>query len=276
VENAYKVLQVDSSAEPEVIEAAYRRLARKYHPDVNPAPDAAARMTDLTAAYGVLRDPDRRAALDRRLAEWWPRWPPRWQWRAGASPSPGATPDPPPPPEAAAPAHSDGGAGPWQDRRPCSRHLARPAVGACQVCGTTLCSWCAAMVQPAGCAPCVWRRARRVQLRAMASLAGFALAFGLVLDVALGMVRAPLGSSLVTAYLVSATALGIAVTAGRLWRSGWQDEPADGGLGVTFLVWAGLLIGWVGAPLLLVKMARDLGRGRRLAALAGAVLHPRP
>jgi curved DNA-binding protein CbpA len=32
----YKILQVDSEAEDEVIQAAYRRLARKYHPDVNP------------------------------------------------------------------------------------------------------------------------------------------------------------------------------------------------------------------------------------------------
>jgi hypothetical protein len=275
VENPYKILQVDSSAEPEVIEAAYRRLARKYHPDVNPAPGAAARMTELSEAYAVLRDPERRAALDRRLTEWWPRWPPRWQWRPGAGPSPAADPPAPPAPDAETGAGSAAGVGPWQDRRPCSRHLARPAVGACQVCGTTLCSWCASMVQPAGCAPCVWRRARRVQLRAVAAIAGFAVAFGLALDVALAMVRAPLGASLVAAYLVAATALGIAVAAGRLWRSGWQDEPADGGLGVTFLVWAGLLIGWVGAPLLLLKMARDLGRGRRLAAVAGAILHPR-
>jgi hypothetical protein len=43
-------------------------------------------------------------------------------------------------------------------------------------------------------------------------------------------------------------------------------------LGVTFLVWIGLLIGWVGAPLLLVKMARDAGRAGRLAELAGQAL----
>ncbi|NLD43706.1 MAG: J domain-containing protein, partial [Chloroflexi bacterium] len=35
----YRILQVDPQAEPEVIEAAYRRLARMYHPDVNNAPD---------------------------------------------------------------------------------------------------------------------------------------------------------------------------------------------------------------------------------------------
>jgi hypothetical protein len=276
VENPYKILQVDSSAEPEVIEAAYRRLARKYHPDVNPAPDAVARMTRLTEAYTVLRDPIRRAEVDRRLTEWWPRWSPPWQWRPADStpPSrPSEPPSPPPPPSAArAGGTSSGVEGPWRDRRPCSRHLARPSVGACQVCGTTLCNWCASMVQPAGCAPCVWRRARRAQVRALGAIGGFGLAFGLVLDVTLGLAGAPVGSSLVMAYLVSATALGIAVLAGRLWRSGWQDEPRDAGLGVTFLVWAGLLIGWIGAPVLLAKMASDLARGRRLAAMAGSVL----
>ena len=61
----YKVLQVDPEAEDEVIEAAYRRLARKYHPDVASDPDAPARMTALNRAWEVLRDAERRAAHDR-------------------------------------------------------------------------------------------------------------------------------------------------------------------------------------------------------------------
>lgn len=66
----YKVLQVDSEAEDEVIQAAYRRLAQKYHPDVATGPDAAARMSAINAAWEILRDPARRASLDlaRRLA----------------------------------------------------------------------------------------------------------------------------------------------------------------------------------------------------------------
>jgi curved DNA-binding protein CbpA len=66
----YKILQVDSEAEDEVIQAAYRRLAQKYHPDVATGPDAAARMTGINAAWEILRDPGRRAAhdLSRRLA----------------------------------------------------------------------------------------------------------------------------------------------------------------------------------------------------------------
>lgn len=64
----YAVLQVDRTAEPEVIEAAYRRLAQKYHPDVNPDRASAERMRQINAAYQVLRDPSRRATYDRGLA----------------------------------------------------------------------------------------------------------------------------------------------------------------------------------------------------------------
>ena len=66
----YKVLQVDSEAEDEVIQAAYRRLAQKYHPDVATGPDAASRMSAINAAWEILRDPAKRAAHDlgRRLA----------------------------------------------------------------------------------------------------------------------------------------------------------------------------------------------------------------
>ncbi len=62
----YAILQVDPQAEPEVIEAAYRRLSRKHHPDVSDEPDAARRMRDLNEAYEVLSDPARRRAYDRR------------------------------------------------------------------------------------------------------------------------------------------------------------------------------------------------------------------
>jgi hypothetical protein len=60
----YRVLQVDPQAEEEVIEAAYRRLARKYHPDVYAGPDAAERMRELNLAYSVLRDPTKRQEYD--------------------------------------------------------------------------------------------------------------------------------------------------------------------------------------------------------------------
>jgi curved DNA-binding protein CbpA len=68
VPDPYKVLQVDPEAEPEVIEAAYRRLARKYHPDVSPGAESQERMVRLNQAWEMLRDPTRRAAVDRARA----------------------------------------------------------------------------------------------------------------------------------------------------------------------------------------------------------------
>jgi hypothetical protein len=259
--NPYKVLQVDPSAEQEVIEAAYRRLVRKYHPDVNSAPAAEGRMKELIEAYAIVRDPARRAEFDRRRAPWTRFRVRRREWTPPRS-EPASTPGRP----------LNGAESESRDRPPCSRHPAWPAVGTCHVCGGALCGPCASLVQPSGCAPCVWRRARRAQVRAIGAIAGFALAFALVLATAIGTIRAPLIVALAAAYLVSATALGIAVMAGRMWRSGWQDEPRDMDLGVTFLVWVGLLIGWVGAPVLLAKMASDVGRGGRLAAIASDAL----
>jgi hypothetical protein len=60
----YRVLQVDPSADAEVVEAAYRRLARKFHPDVSARADAEARIRELNSAYEVLGDATRRAAYD--------------------------------------------------------------------------------------------------------------------------------------------------------------------------------------------------------------------
>jgi curved DNA-binding protein CbpA len=64
----YKVLQVDPEAEDEVIQAAYRRLARKYHPDLAETAEAAARMAGINAAWELLGDPDARRAYDRTHA----------------------------------------------------------------------------------------------------------------------------------------------------------------------------------------------------------------
>ena len=64
----YKILQVDSEAEDEVIQAAYRRLARKYHPDLAASPDAANRMAAINAAWELIGEPAKRAAYDRARA----------------------------------------------------------------------------------------------------------------------------------------------------------------------------------------------------------------
>jgi len=67
--NYYRTLQVDPAAESEVIQAAYRRLAQLYHPDVNHAPDAEQRMREINEAWEVLRDPEKRRAYDAYLAQ---------------------------------------------------------------------------------------------------------------------------------------------------------------------------------------------------------------
>lgn len=62
--DAYKTLQVDPEAEIDVIRAAYRGLARKYHPDVDRSPEAAARMSAINAAWEILGDDGSRKAYD--------------------------------------------------------------------------------------------------------------------------------------------------------------------------------------------------------------------
>lgn len=67
MDNYYEVLQLSPSAEPEVIEAAYRRLAFKYHPDRNREPGSVDRMKLLNRAYEVLSNSARRRLYDEEL-----------------------------------------------------------------------------------------------------------------------------------------------------------------------------------------------------------------
>ncbi len=60
----YQTLQVDPSADPDVIDAAFRRLALKYHPDRSPGPEAAQKMRELLEAKEVLANPERRREYD--------------------------------------------------------------------------------------------------------------------------------------------------------------------------------------------------------------------
>lgn len=61
----YEVLGVPRAASADDIKNAFRNLARKFHPDVNKADDAEEKFKEINEAYGVLSDPDKRAAYDR-------------------------------------------------------------------------------------------------------------------------------------------------------------------------------------------------------------------
>ena len=60
----YATLGVERGATPDQIKRAFRKLARKYHPDVSKEPDAEARFKEVAEAYKALKDPERRAAYD--------------------------------------------------------------------------------------------------------------------------------------------------------------------------------------------------------------------
>lgn len=64
----YATMGVSKDATQDEVKRAYRKLARKYHPDVSKEPDAEARFKEIGEAYEVLKDPEKRAAYD-RLAE---------------------------------------------------------------------------------------------------------------------------------------------------------------------------------------------------------------
>lgn len=60
----YKALGIERTASDDEVRKAYRKLARKYHPDVSKEPDAQQRMRDINEANDVLRDKEKRAAYD--------------------------------------------------------------------------------------------------------------------------------------------------------------------------------------------------------------------
>jgi curved DNA-binding protein len=78
----YKIMGLSREANQDEIKRAYRKLARKYHPDVSKEKDAEAKFKELGEAYEVLQDPQKRAAYDRLGTNWKAgedfRPPPNW------------------------------------------------------------------------------------------------------------------------------------------------------------------------------------------------------
>ena len=78
----YKIMGVERDARQEEIKRAYRKLARKYHPDVSKEKDAEQKFKEVGEAYEVLKDPEKRAAYDQLGADWQAgqdfRPPPNW------------------------------------------------------------------------------------------------------------------------------------------------------------------------------------------------------
>lgn len=93
----YQVMGVARDATQDQIKQAYRKLARKYHPDVSKQKDAEARFKELGEAYEVLKDPEKRAAYDQlgtghRTGEEFrppPDWASGFEFRGGGRDSPG-------------------------------------------------------------------------------------------------------------------------------------------------------------------------------------------
>ena len=78
----YQVMGVPRTASQDEVKRAYRKLARKYHPDVSKEQDAEEKFKELQEAHEVLKDPEKRAAYDQLGPDWRPgqdfRPPPDW------------------------------------------------------------------------------------------------------------------------------------------------------------------------------------------------------
>ncbi|HMD72656.1 MAG TPA: DnaJ C-terminal domain-containing protein [Steroidobacteraceae bacterium] len=89
----YAILGLGRDSSAEDVKRAYRKLARKYHPDVSKERNAEDKFKELQEAYEVLRDPEKRAAYDQLGRDWRSgqqfRRPPNWEQRFSTGADPG-------------------------------------------------------------------------------------------------------------------------------------------------------------------------------------------
>lgn len=267
MEDLYRTLQVDPGAEPEVIDAAWRRLAHLYHPDGGQRPDEE-RMAAVNRAHQVLKDPVQRAEYDRRRAE-------------------SAPPDGPPDGhEPSTPTVPGRGEMTWvaAPALKCWRHPGW-AVAHCAACRSPLCGDCAGRWQPPHCDRCalaqghgqqawiVWPLAAAaawVTLVVIAFASGWQVLFGVPLDW-----RPPVWPTLVLTYVVGAGAVGGVDLVVRLYRALPRDarrrvtKTARGFL-LVFVLPLSLVAGSVFAPvrgvMAVIAFVRGTSKVRRARA----------
>ena len=89
----YAILGLGRDSSAEEVKRAYRKLARKYHPDVSKERNAEDKFKELQEAYEVLKDPEKRAAYDQLGRDWRSgqqfRRPPNWEQRFSTGPDHG-------------------------------------------------------------------------------------------------------------------------------------------------------------------------------------------
>ncbi len=266
MEDLYQTLQVDPGAEPEVIDAAWRRLAQIYHPDGGLRPDAE-RMAAVNRAHQILKDPVQRAEYDRR----------RPQTGARSVPSDGR------PSTGGVRGNDVWAAAPALK---CWRHPGW-AVAHCTSCRSPLCGECAARWQPPHCDRCALVQGHRQQAWIVWPLAAAAawltlvlIAFGggwqVLFAVPLDW-RPPIWPTLLVTYIIGAGTVGGVDLLLRLLRSLPRDARRQAsrtarGFLIVVLLPLGLLAGAVFAPVRAGLAAASFVRGTARVRLARASL----